>query len=88
MNYEYSIEQRHQLASLLLALKKDINIVIDGLLTNNAQDHEVMLLCEQLLAFPESTYAIRKLTLENITLNQNIFWQESADEYNNRNRIS
>jgi hypothetical protein len=21
-------------------------------------------------------------------LNQNIFWQESADEYNNRNRIS
>jgi hypothetical protein len=23
-----------------------------------------------------------------ITLNQNIFWQESADEYNERNRIS
>mgnify|MGYP000155092584 CR=1 FL=1 len=69
MSDEYSIEQRHQLASLLLALKKDINAVIDGLLTNNSQDHEVMLLCEQFLAFPESTYIIRKLTLENITLN-------------------
>ena len=69
MKDEYSIGQRQQLAVLLRALKKDINTVIDGLLTNNAQDHEVMLLCEQLLAFPESTYIIRKLTLENITLN-------------------
>jgi len=69
MTEGYTIEQRHQLVVLLRELKKDINEVIDGLLTNNAQEHEVMLICEQLLGFPELTYAIRKLTLENITLN-------------------
>ena len=66
---EYSIEQRIALIMLLKKLKRDVNDVIDGLITNNVQDHEVMLLCEQLIEFPESTYEIRKLTLQNITFN-------------------
>ena len=41
---EYSIEQRIALIMLLKKLKRDVNDVIDGLLTNNVQDHEVMLL--------------------------------------------
>jgi len=68
---EYSIEQRTQLVQLLRNLKKDINSVIDGLLTATVQDHEVMLLCEQLIQFPELTYEIRKLILEGVTLNNN-----------------
>jgi len=68
MDKGYSIEQRYQLAILLRSLKQDINDVIESLITNNAGDHEMMLICERLIEFPELTYGIRKLTLEGVTL--------------------
>jgi hypothetical protein len=71
MGDDYSIEQRYKLAILLRSLKKDISDVIDGLITNNVSDHEIMLLCERLIEFPELTYGIRKLTLEGVTLDNN-----------------
>lgn len=69
MTNDYSIQQRHELVKLFRTLKKDVSKVIDGLLTNTVQDHEIMLICEQLLEFPELTYHIRKLILNGVTLN-------------------
>lgn len=84
---EYSIEQRIELIKLFRELKKDVNTVIDGLITNNVQDHEVMLMCEQLIDFPELTYKARKMSVNEITFNTKSLF-ETADEWNNRNRIS
>lgn len=84
---EYSIEQRIELIKLFRELKKDVNTVIDGLITNNVQDHEVMLMCEQLIDFPELTYKARKMSVNDITFNTKSLF-ETADEWNNRNRIS
>jgi len=66
---DYSIEQRYQLAKLFRTLKKDIDLLVYGLLTNTAHEHEVMLVCEQLDEFPKLTHGVRKLTLDGVTLN-------------------
>lgn len=84
---EYSIEQRKDLIKLFRELKSDVDTVTNGLITNNVQDHEVMLMCERLIDFPELTYKARKLSVNDITFNTKSLY-ETADEWNNRNRIS
>lgn len=69
MTNDYSIQQRYQLAKLFRTLKKEIDLLVYGLLTNTAHEHEVMLVCERLDEFPALTYGIRELTLDGVTFN-------------------